>query len=145
MIIYNSKDSQSVTLCGQPMTLEYFQRVQAPLLIQALGWSVETLVNWCESAEIPLGQFARVPKVQTYLTNRAAAQEQARKDAEEAEQRRRAMFPTAEERKADAEQARQLHQARLKQAAEIRKGRFTKPAQDTNFSGGGITSNGDWD
>ncbi|WP_323973475.1 hypothetical protein [Aeromonas hydrophila] len=123
MITFNEK-TQSVTLCGQVFTLEYFQRVQAPLLIEALGWSVPTLVNWMESAEIPLGQFARAPKVQNFLIEREEERQKAAK--EQAERERLAHYNSPEQvakRKRDAEA---LHQARLN-AARAARGNGRKP------------------
>ncbi|TNH91672.1 hypothetical protein [Aeromonas sobria] len=119
MITFNEK-TQAVTLCGQTMTLEYLQCVQAPLLVDALHWSVPTLVNWMESAGIPLGQFARVPKVQNHLIEREEAHEKARK--EQAERERLAYYNSPEQVAERKRQAEELHKYRLKQAAELRSG-----------------------
>lgn len=119
MITFNEK-TQAVTLCGQTMTLEYFQRVQAPLLVDALHWSVPTLVNWMESAEIPLGQFARVPKVQNFLIEREEERQAAEKARKEAEYR--AWYNSPEQVAQRARDAEELHKSRLKQAAALRSG-----------------------
>ena len=58
MITFNEK-TQSVTLCGQSMSLEYFQRVQAPLLVECLHWSPETLIKWCESRRDSSGSICQ--------------------------------------------------------------------------------------
>lgn len=124
MITFNEK-TQSVTLCGQSMSLEYFQRVQAPLLVECLHWSPETLINWCESAEIPLGQFARVPKVQSYLVAREEQRAQAAK--EQAERERLALYNSPEQVALRKRQADELHQYRIRQGAAMRGARPTSP------------------
>ena len=123
MITFNEKD-QSVTLCGQSMTLEYFQRVQAPLLVEALGWSVPTLINWCESEGLPLGQFARAPKVQNFLLEREEERQKAAK--EQAERERMAHYNSPEQVAIRKRQAEALHQSRLN-AAQAARGRGRKP------------------
>ncbi|MGN5073668.1 hypothetical protein ACTG2C_01430 [Aeromonas veronii] len=124
MITFNEK-TQSVTLCGQSMSLEYFQRVQAPLLVECLHWSPETLINWCESAEIPLGQFARVPKVQSYLAAREEQRAQAAK--EQADRERLALYNSPEQVALRKRQADELHQYRIRQGAAMRGARPTSP------------------
>lgn len=124
MIIFNEK-SQEVILCGQEFTLEFFQRVQVPLLVEALGWSVPTLVNWMESAEIPLGQFARVPKVQNFLIEREEERQAAEKARKEAEYR--AWYNSPEQVAQRARDAEALHQSRLKHSQEMRRGRNSRP------------------
>lgn len=124
MITFNEK-TQSVTLCGQEFSLEYFQRVQAPLLIDALHWSVPTLVNWMESAEIPLGQFARVPKVQNFLIEREEERQAAEKARKEAEHQ--AWYNSPEQVAQRARDAEALHQARLKHSQEMRRGHKPRP------------------
>ena len=124
MITFNEK-TQSVTLCGQEFSLEYFQRIQAPLLIDALHWSVPTLVNWMESAEIPLGQFARVPKVQNHLIEREEERQAAEKARKEAEHR--AWYNSPEQIEQRARDAEALHQARLKHSQEMRSGKVSRP------------------
>lgn len=94
MINFNV-ETQRLTLCGQEFALEYFQRVQAPLLVDALHWSPETLVNWMEAAKVPLGQFARVPKVQTFLIKRQEERDKAH--AEQLERERWAHYNSPEQ------------------------------------------------
>ncbi|MFM5207222.1 hypothetical protein [Aeromonas hydrophila] len=124
MITFKEK-TQSVTLCGQEVTLEYFQRVQAPLLIDALHWSVPTLVNWMESAGVPLGQFARVPKVQNFLIEREEERQAAEKARKEAEHRAWYNSPSQVAQRARDSEA--LHQARLKHSQEMRSGKVSRP------------------
>ena len=125
MITFNEK-TQSVTLCGQEFTLEYFQRVQAPLLVEALGWSVPTLINWCESEGLPLGQFARAPKVQNFLLEREEERQKAAK--EQAERERMAHYNSPEQVAIRKRQAEALHQSRLNAAQAARgRGRGRKP------------------
>ncbi|MFM5439042.1 hypothetical protein ACET9K_06160 [Aeromonas enteropelogenes] len=119
MITFNEK-TQSVTLCGQEFSLEFFQRVQAPLLVECLHWSPETLVNWCESAEIPLGQFARVPKVQTFLIEREEERQKAAK--EQAEREYWAHYNSPEQVAQRARDTEALHQSRLR-ASQAARGR----------------------
>lgn len=82
MLTFNAK-TQTVTIRGQEFTLEFFQSVQAPLLIEALGWSAQVLVNQMEANEIPLGQFARMGKVQNFLIEREEQRAIAQKEADE--------------------------------------------------------------
>ncbi|HHQ4568267.1 TPA: hypothetical protein ACSP2E_003645 [Aeromonas hydrophila] len=124
MITFNEK-TQAVTLCGQAFTLEYFQRVQAPLLVDALYWSAGTLVNWMEAEGIPLGQFARMPKVQNFLIEREDERQAAEKARKEAEYRE--WYNSPEQVAQRARDAEALHQARLKHSQEMRRGRNTRP------------------
>lgn len=123
MITFNAK-SETVTLCGQSFAIEYFQRVQAPLLVDALHWSVPTLVNWMESAGIPLGQFARVPKVQNHLIEREEERQAAEKARKEAEYR--AWYNNPEQVAQRARDAEALHQSRLR-ASQAARGNGRKP------------------
>jgi hypothetical protein len=124
MITFNEK-TQSVTLCSQEFTLEYFQRVQAPLLADALHWSAGTLVNWMEAEGIPLGQFARVPKIHNFLIERQEARERDEKARKEAEYRE--WYNSPEQVTQRARDAEALHKSRLEHAALLKRGRSVSP------------------
>lgn len=138
MITFNEK-TQSVTLCGQSFSLAFFQRVQAPLLVESLHWSPETLISWMESAEIPLGQFARVPKVQNVLIAREEAREQAEK--ERIERERLAAYNSPEAVAERKRQAAELHRYRIEQGMRARGARPARQsAIHASHYDGGVSS-----
>ena len=121
---YNEK-SQTLSFCGMTQTVEYFQRVQGPLLVESLHWSPESLVAVLEREGIPLGQFARVGKVQTHLRDREEAREKAEKARKEAEHL--AWYNSPEQVAQRARDSEALHQARLKHSQEMRSGKVSRP------------------
>lgn len=121
---YNEK-SQTLSFCGMTQTVEYFQRVQGPLLVESLHWSPESLVAVLEREGIPLGQFARVPKVQNFLIEREEERQKAAK--ERAERERLAHYNSPEQVALRKRQADELHQYRIRQGAAMRGARPTSP------------------
>lgn len=139
MIKHIKADSWS--FLGMTMTTDYLNRVQIPLLLDVMGWSVAYIVSNFDSVEFP---FTRHPKIVEYRTELHIAEQQRLEAAEKAAEEYRRMNPSPEElrRREDAKEAYRL--SCLEQAARIRGARPTKSAYDVNY-GGGINSQGDWD
>ncbi|WP_277206858.1 hypothetical protein [Vibrio misgurnus] len=139
MLKFNSK-TDTVELCGQQFTLEYFQTVHAPLLVEALKWDALNIIAMFEREDIPLGRFGRNPKVANALYERAEEKRKAEAERKAEEERRRIMYPTKEEL---AERKRRIEAnaaaSRLYAATRLRSGSNSNSAE--NYT---VSHQGDW-
>lgn len=111
-------NDETATLFNQEFAIRYLLSVQLPMMVDAnsFRWSPETLVTWLETAGIPLGAFATVPSVQTFLVKRRddrLAAEDARIKAEQL-----AFYNSPEQVAKRKREAEELHQARIRYASQ---------------------------
>ncbi|KAB7696578.1 hypothetical protein GBN33_13305 [Plesiomonas shigelloides] len=79
---------------GQPMSYDYFSRVQAPLLLTQLKWNPRIVLNMFRDNDL---HIPNLPQFVEILRDEQLAKEMQERNARIAEEHRRANFPTPEE------------------------------------------------
>ncbi|WKS82674.1 hypothetical protein ACSYAF_07900 [Edwardsiella tarda] len=124
MFNYDSK-TNTVSLLGQTFTLDYFNRVEVPLLLTTLKWSPRMVLSWYINANLPVPRIAALIEAQEEI---AEEERKAAAEREAFEAHRRANFPTPEERAEDEAKRKAREEQRQKFIRERQTNRIVRSA-----------------
>ncbi|ELM3723922.1 hypothetical protein RYR28_002719 [Edwardsiella piscicida] len=124
---YSPKDN-TITCLGQVFTIDYFNRVQVPLLLDALKWSPRLVLSWYTKNNLSVPRIFKLQQAQEEI---AEEERQDTIERQRLEEHRRMHFPTDEERKEDELKRQRREQQRkelIKRSVEIASNKRTTRA-----------------